>query len=329
MIGMSEAVVDMEIVPAPRLVRREIVLDDGHRVGIATGPDGGMPLVLIHGLAGEGIVYAQTLSRLVRLGFMVVAVDMAGHGGTEGLPRGGGHLASYSTLLGRVLDRLEIPQAVLAGHSMGGRIVTQLAASEPERAVALVLIDACVGDTWDRLIAVSRVVPPFLGGLGVVSAADTLTTVPLLRNRLQARKLGRLAAPTVAANARRPWRALGPIVSMLRSGPSRPILEELAARRIPLVAIHGNRDLVVPYRTARDAVQAADGWLVSVHGATHSWLLKDPETLPAILGDLLAGPALKSVRDQMVKGEKGHVAQGWNGAPRPRYRWTITPAHDL
>jgi pimeloyl-ACP methyl ester carboxylesterase len=323
----------MEIVPrpipAPRLVRREIVLDDGHRVGVAVGPDGGMPLVLIHGLAGEGIVYAQTLSRLVRLGFMVVAVDMAGHGGTEGLPRGGGHLASYSMLLGRVLDRLEIPKAVLVGHSMGGRIVAQLASSEPERAVAVVLIDACVGETWDRLIAVSRVAPPFLGGLGLVSAADTLTTLPLLRNRLQARKLGRLAAPTVAANARRPWRAFGPIVSMLRSGPSKPILEELASRRIPLVAIHGDRDLVVPYRTARDAVQAADGWLVSVHGATHSWLLKDPETLPGIFGDLLAGAALREVRAQMPKGQRGPATGGWDGAPKPRYRWTVTPAHAL
>lgn len=312
----------------PRLVRQEIVLGDGHRVGVASCGEG-MPLVLIHGLTGEGILYAQSLSRLVRMGFMVVTVDMAGHGATQGLPHGGGHLASYSTLLGRTLDRLAIPRAVLAGHSMGGRIVAQLAANEPDRAVAVLLIDACVGDTWDLLMRVSRVAPPFLGGLGIVSLGDTLTTVPLLRNRIQAAKLGRLAAPNLMANVRRPWRFFGPIVSMVRSGDSRPMLEVLASRQIPVVAIHGDRDLVVPYRTARNAVKAVGGWLVTIHLGTHSWLLKDPETLPAILEELLTGDALALVRQRMSSCEGSPLADGEVAAPAPRYRWTVTPAVEL
>lgn len=312
----------------PRLVQQETVLDDGHRVGVASCGEG-VPLVLIHGLTGEGILYAQSLSRLVRMGFMVVTVDMAGHGATQGLPHGGGHLANYSTLLGRTLDGLAIPRAVLVGHSMGGRIVAQLAANEPDRALAVLLIDACVGDTWDRLMRVSRLVPPFLGGLGMVSLADTLTTVPLLRNRIQAAKLGRLAAPNLVANVRRPWRFFGPIVSMVRSGDSLPMLEVLASRQIPVVAIHGDRDLVVPYRTARDAVKAAGGWLVTIHGGTHSWLLKDPETLPAILEELLAGEALALVRQRIASDAGCSSMDGEVAAPTPRYRWTVTPAGEL
>ena len=48
-----------------------------------------MPLVVVHGFSAEGILYAQTLSRLVDLGFKVIAIDTAGHGGTLGLPTGG------------------------------------------------------------------------------------------------------------------------------------------------------------------------------------------------------------------------------------------------
>lgn len=313
---------------SPRLVRHDVVLDDGHRVGVASC-GAGLPLVLIHGLTGEGILYAQTLSRVVRMGFRVVAVDMAGHGATPGLPRGGGHLASYSLLLGRVLDHLGVQRAVLAGHSMGGRIVAQLAANEPERAVAVLLIDACVGESWDRLMRVSRVAPPLLSGLGLMSLADSLTTVPMLRDRSQARKLGRLAAPTMAAHLRRPWRLFGPIVSMVRSGPTRALLDELASHETPLVAIHGDRDLVVPYRTAQDAVKVTGGWLVTVHGGTHSWLLKDPETLPAILEELLAAPVWAGVRQHTSRAATRPSTDGRHPAATPRYRWTITPADQL
>ena len=155
----------------------------------------GLPVVLVHGFTAEGILYAQTLSRLVGMGFKVVAVDVAGHGATQGLPTGGDDLESYTQLLARVLDELGIRRAVFAGHSMGGRLVTQLAARDPDRAIAVVLIDAVVGDCWDRLIKVSRFAPPVLIGLAALLVADTLSTLPWLRNPAQAAKLGRLIWP--------------------------------------------------------------------------------------------------------------------------------------
>jgi pimeloyl-ACP methyl ester carboxylesterase len=312
----------------------------------------GVPVVLVHGFTAEGILYAQTLARLVRMGFKVVAVDIAGHGGTQGLPTGGADLANYVALLDRVLERLGIGGAVLAGHSLGGRLVAQLAADDPDRALAVVLIDACVGETWDRLIGVSRLVPPVLAGIGAVLVADTLSTLPVLRDRNQALKLGRLVAPTLAGHALRPWRMLGPGVSLVRSSSSRPLLQALAARGMPVVVIHGDRDLVVPYWTARDAARDAHGWLVTVHGGTHSWLLKDPATLPAIAADLLRGP-LGLLRDAFVAAAGldpatatsdevealfltpdallRTLAPVWEppvvaGPPDPpRYRWTIQP----
>jgi pimeloyl-ACP methyl ester carboxylesterase len=280
---------DEPLVVVPRLARHEIVLDDAHRVGVAVCGRG-LPVVLVHGFTAEGILYAQTLSRLVRMGFKVIAVDVAGHGGTQGLPTDGANLDAYVDLLARVLDELGVRRAVFAGHSMGGRLVTQLAADHPERAIAVVLIDATVGDAWDRLIAVSRFAPPVLIAVGVLLAVDTLSTLPWLSNPRQAAKLGRLVVPTLVGHALKPWRLLGPTISLVRSRRSGPMLEVLADERVPVVVIHGDRDLAVPYRTAVDAARQANGTLVTIRGGTHSWVLKDPETLPAIIAELLDGP---------------------------------------
>jgi pimeloyl-ACP methyl ester carboxylesterase len=345
---------------SPRLARHRITVGDGHQVGVAVCGHG-LPVVLVHGFTAEGILYAQPLSRLVSMGFKVVAVDVAGHGATAGLPTGGAGLSDYADLLGQVLDHLGIPRAVLVGHSLGGRLVVQLAATDPERALAVVLIDAAVGETWDRLVRVSRVAPPVLAGLGGLLLADALTTLPVLRDRTQAVKLGRLVAPTVVGNALHPWRLVGPVVSLVRSGPSQPLLATLAERRVPVVVIHGDRDIVVPYRTGEDAARQADGILVTVHGGSHSWLLKDPETLPAIVSDLLAGrvgdrleriladdgldpsratpevveaaflPADALVRQLTPEPADRRRTTGAVGSPRPesrppkqpRYRWTI------
>jgi len=279
---------DAVAVSLPKLSRHLLTLDDGHEVGVAICGRG-VPLVVVHGFSAEGILYAQTLSRLVDLGFKVVAIDTAGHGGTLGLPTGADTLESYTQLLARVLDHLGIERAVLAGHSMGGRLVTELAATEPRRAVAVILLDAIVGDPWDRMVNLFRVFPPLLGAVGVALVVDTMTTVPLFRDPAQARKLGHLVAPTIIGHVRRPWRLIGPAVSILRSQGSGWMLDKIAQDRIPLFAIHGDRDFAVPIKTGRSAARRARGELVVVHGGSHSWLLKDPESLPAIMHRLMRG----------------------------------------
>jgi hypothetical protein len=141
-------------------------------------------------------------------------------------------------------------------------------------------------------------------------------------------------------------------VSLVRSAPSKPLLLDLAAQGVPTVVIHGDRDLAVPYRTARDAARDAHAWLVTVHGGTHSWVLKDPGTLPGIAAALLQGP-LGELRDQVVTdagldpatatteeieelflepdAEVRRLTPPWAppAIPGPvdpaRYRWTIEP----
>ena len=338
----------------PRLARHEITLADGHQVGVSICGRG-VPLVVVHGFSAEGILYAQTLSRLVDLGFKVIAVDTAGHGGTLGLPTNAQSMQSYAQLLGRVLDHLGVREAVLAGHSMGGRLVTELAAAQPERAIAVVLLDAIVGDTWDRMVNLFRLFPPLLVGIGTTLVVDTITTVPWFQDPKQALKLGRLVAPTIAGHARRPWRLLGPMASILRSRGTKEMLDTLRDEKVPVFAIHGDRDIAVPIATAKDTARRSRGDLVVVHGATHSWLLKDPESLPAIVHALMKGrlgtavlkARLQHGLDLDASVDEVEAALYEPGAlvleltPRqefhdtadlhrpPRYRWKILAARDV
>lgn len=332
-------------VAAPRLARHTFTLSDGHRIGLAVSGRG-VPLVVVHGFSAEGFLYAQTLHRLVRKGFKVVAIDMAGHGGTQGLPLGGGSLGEYSELMSQAVEELGIRRAVFAGHSMGGRVVAGLAAAHPRQAIAALLVDAIVGDQWDLLVNLFRVSPPLLGGLGLALFVDTASTVPLLRDPEQAMKLGRLLTPTVVGHVLQPWRLVGPAVSILRSRGSRPILESLAENEVPTFVIHADRDLIVPHCTAVSAARRSNGQLVTVRNASHSWLLKDPETLPAIVSDLLEDRLGSAIRQSIagagaasVDDLEAHLYE--RDAPilaltpelaftrlneahrRPRYRWTI------
>jgi hypothetical protein len=65
------------------------------------------------------------------------------------------------------------------------------------------------------------------------------------------------------------------------------MLDDLRRAGVPVVVLHGERDYVVPLAAARDAARRSGGDLVVIRGGTHSWLLKDPESFPAIMGELL------------------------------------------
>ncbi|WP_208029669.1 alpha/beta fold hydrolase [Rhabdothermincola sediminis] len=286
------------VAAVPRLARHTFTLADGHKVGLAVAGRG-VPLVVVHGYTAEGFLYAQTLHRLVRKGFKVIAIDMAGHGGTQGLPGGGARLGDYARLMGRCIDELGIRKAVTAGHSMGGRVVAQLAALEPDRTIATLLIDAIVGDQWDWMVRFFRLAPPLLAMEGAALLVDTLATVPLATDPGQARKLGRLLTPTLVGHALQPWRLIGPAASILRTRGSAGLLDALAANEVPTFVIHGELDLVVPVCTARSAATRANGQLVTVKRAAHSWLLRDPETLPAIVSQLLEGRLGEAIRSHL------------------------------
>lgn len=103
----------------------------------------GAPIVFSHGVTLSSRTWARQFERLADEGFRVVAFDHRGHGAS--LPGEHGHGVSY---LARdvltVLESLDLTNAVLVGHSMGGLAVQGFAlehAAEMQRRVrGLVLL---------------------------------------------------------------------------------------------------------------------------------------------------------------------------------------------
>ncbi len=98
----------------------------------------GTPLLLIHGLFGSGENLGM-IARLLADRFQVINIDLRNHG------RSGHSDALNYSLMARdiieTMDALDIPNAALLGHSMGGKVAMQLALSQPQRVSKLVLAD--------------------------------------------------------------------------------------------------------------------------------------------------------------------------------------------
>ena len=103
----------------------------------------GPPILALHGLASSAHWY-DLVAPLLRENYRVIAPDQRGHGQTSQASNGYDWQSLASDAVG-LMDSLGISQAAVFGHSWGGNIAINVAASFPERVSALVMID---GGFW-------------------------------------------------------------------------------------------------------------------------------------------------------------------------------------
>src|SRR3546814_11031134 len=88
------------------------------------------------------------------------------------------------------------------------------------------------------------------------------------------------------------------------------------------------------YPFARGAAAAAAATLVTVEGAGHSWMLEDPDSLPAMLAQLLDGPLGEAIDDRARGSIDDMLApdalarsldrpRSRPYRPEPRHRWQV------
>ncbi|GAB4525035.1 MAG: alpha/beta fold hydrolase [Anaerolineae bacterium] len=93
-----------------------------------------MPVVLVHGAGGTHLDWPGALRRLPN----TLALDLPGHGKSR-LP-GRTSIEDYTADVALFLEALNMPKAVIIGHSMGGGIAQMLALTHPEKVAGLVLV---------------------------------------------------------------------------------------------------------------------------------------------------------------------------------------------
>ena len=106
----------------------------------AFGAPGKTPVVILHGLSYFSYDWIDIAAALAS-DREVVAIDMRGFGNSTWSPSQSYKVQNFAADILAVMDRFGWKQAVLVGHSMGGRNCTYTASAHPDRVARLVLVD--------------------------------------------------------------------------------------------------------------------------------------------------------------------------------------------
>ena len=248
--------------------------------GVENDPD--RPLVvLLHGAGMDHSVWALQSRWLAYHGWRVLAVDLPGHGRSEGPPLV--NIADLADWTIRVLDAAGAARGALVGQSMGALVALEAAARRPDRVASLTLLGAA---------ETMSVHPDLLeaAGFNAHLAVDMVS----LWSLGPAATLGHNSVPGL-------W-MLGGVQRLLERAAPGVLHADLSACdayrgadaakvSCPTTLIHGERDQMTPLKGARAlAARIPGARVVVVPGAGHMAMLERPQaTLEALRGALAAG----------------------------------------
>lgn len=116
---------------------------------VERGPRNGSPIVLIHCFSCAINWWDRMLPMLER-DHRVIAVDLLGHGGSE-KPGSGYNPLNQASLVAEVLERLEVADATVVGHSLGGSVSVALAEQDPQLVQRVAIVDMPPDNTYGDL----------------------------------------------------------------------------------------------------------------------------------------------------------------------------------
>ena len=240
------------------------------------GPDA-PTVVFVHGAGMDHTVWVLPSRYFARQGCRVFAVDLPGHGRSEGPPLGS--IEALSDWLDTACEALGVETAAIVGHSMGSLVAYRFAVDHAERCRALallgtsvpmpvtdVLLDAAADDDHAALEMTNAWSHSPRGTLGgnrnpgvwMLAAGERL---------LERSGPGVLHADLAACNAFDPATVSGPVDA-------------------PALVIAGDADRMTPMRAGLDVASALpDARVLRLEGCGHAMLSERPnEVLDALIG---------------------------------------------
>jgi alpha-beta hydrolase superfamily lysophospholipase len=207
-------------------------LPDGQPVGV---------VVLVHGLAEHSGRYGELVERLVRQGYAVHALDHRGHGRSTGrraaIDRFQYLVDDLGSFVAGIRQEHGGARITLLGHSMGGAIALAYALAQPDALEALVLSAPALTDkppvSVPRL-TVARFLSRFMPHVGALRlpAAAISRDPQVVRDYENDPLVYRGAIP-----ARTAVELLDAMTMLSRRA---------GALRVPVLAMHGSGDALVP-----------------------------------------------------------------------------------
>ena len=256
---------------ATTMLARSVTLPNDLRLEyVERGNADGLPVIFLHGVTDSWGAFEGVLARLPDQ-FHAIALSQRGHGNSS-RPASGYRLPDFAADVVRVLDALEIPRAVVVGHSMGSFVAQQFVISYPERALGAVLMgsapnvrDCEVVQAYAR-DEVAGLTDPIDPAFAREFQVSTIAR-PVEEGLIDACVLESLKVPA------RIWReAFEGFIDM-------DFTDALWSLRVPVLIASGDRDAFFPLDHAlrlHDVTPSSD--LVVYQGGGHAFHWEDPDT---------------------------------------------------
>jgi pyruvate dehydrogenase E2 component (dihydrolipoamide acetyltransferase) len=201
--------------------------------------EGGEALILLHGFGGDLNNWLFN-SQALGASRAVYALDLPGHGGTsKSVERG--DLGEMAETLADFMDAVGVDGAHLVGHSMGGAVALSLALGQPDRVLSVTVIGSAglgpeINEDYVQGFIAAKNRRELKPKIELLFAGGELVNRQMLDDVLKYKRLdGVDAALRAIADAQFP------------GGRQREVLaERLAESSVPLMAIWGRHDRIIP-----------------------------------------------------------------------------------
>jgi pimeloyl-ACP methyl ester carboxylesterase len=278
-----------EVLTEPIYESESLASHDGGTIHVVT-EGRGAPIVLAHGVLLSARTWVRQLQTLPAAGFRVVAFDSRGHGESK-LGESGHSVDNIGDDLRSVLETVDLRDALLVGHSMGGIAVQSFLVRHPEvaaervKGVVLLSTLARVPLSGPRAAGLRA----FLEKLGERAPdSERLWASRNLGFVVARLGFGRHPKPSHVELVRR--MLLANTVQTRRESPRALLGLDLSARlpevRIPTLVIGGTADLLTPPAEARRLARLIPGArLELVEGGGHMLMLEQAERVDRLITD--------------------------------------------
>jgi pimeloyl-ACP methyl ester carboxylesterase len=117
-----------------------VAASDGVSIAYTVSGAGSPALVFIHGWMCDQTFWAAQVEEFSTSN-TVITIDLPGHG-LSGMDRDGWSMMAYGEDVQTVVEKLDLHNVVLVGHSMGGPLVLEAAGLMPDRVIGVVGVDS-------------------------------------------------------------------------------------------------------------------------------------------------------------------------------------------
>lgn len=253
----------------------------------------GKPLLALHGGMGgrdQGLILARALIGDIR-DYHIIAVSRPGYLGT---PQASGvSPEEQADLYAALLDTLGIERVTVAAVSAGGPSAVEFALRHPDRCEALILVSCCTGH-----LAIPDEVKKRLPVMQWFARFEWLSTFMRWRVRRDpVRAAGRAIADPVIRDRTLAHPVAGHLLAALQQSPFSDLRDRLPGTlndmdefeklttlpfeqvRVPVLAIHGTADRIVPFAHGERAMRAPAGELMAIEGGEHVAIFTDLDAI--------------------------------------------------